>query len=247
MAAFHASIAAAQGFDLIKREPRAVAVWVVISAAAAALLVWAAGQGAAIHMSAIAVNLLVGLAISAGAYRAWLRPEERRLAYLRLGADEQRLLTVSVVTLAPALLVVAPMTRFAPGPPVLAGALVLLAIWAWFALRLFLAGVMSFDQRALRLRAAWSLSRGLVGKLVLSMLLVLVFLVLAAMGLGMVFLIISVLMTVATGQKSLAELGPVANLVNAALQGGLSAIGLTLIAGVAVTAYQAATAPVETV
>lgn len=243
MAALHASIAAAQGFDLIKREPRATAVWVLISAAAAALLVWASGQGAAVHMVAIAVNLLVGLAVTGAAYRAFIRPDERRLAYLRLGVDEQRLLAVAVVCLAPAALIVAPLSRFAPGPPVLAVAAALLALWAWYALRLTLAGAMSFDARGLRLRQAWPLSRGMAGKLLLSMLLVLVFLVLAAMGLGMVFLIVRVLLTVAGGQTSLAQLGPVSNLANAALQGGLSAIGLVLIAGVAVTAYRTATAP----
>lgn len=243
MADLHASIAAAHGFDLIKREPRAAAVWVLISAVSAALLVWASGQGAGFHMTAIAVNLLVGLAVTGAAYRAFLRPDDRGLAYLRLGADEQRLLGVSVACLAPAVLIIAPLSRFAPGPPVLVAALVLLAVWAWYALRLTLAGVMSFDQRGLRLRQAWALSRGMVGKLLLSMLLVLVFLVLAAMGLGMVFLIVRVLLTVAGGQTSLAQLGPASNLANAALQGGLSAIGLVLIAGVAVTAYQTATAP----
>ena len=243
MADLHASIAAAHGFDLIKREPRAAAVWVLISAASAALLVWASSQGAALHMAAIAVNLLIGLAVTGAAYRAFLRPDDRGLAYLRLGKDEQRLLGVAVACLTPAVLIIAPLSRFAPGPPVLAAALILLAVWAWYALRLTLAGVMSFDQRALRLRQAWALSRGMTGKLLLSMLLVLVFLVLAAMGLGMVFLIVRVLLTVAGGQTSLAQLGPVSNIANAALQGGLSAIGLVLIAGVAVTAYRTATAP----
>lgn len=235
MSPFSGSAAAAHGFSLIRREPRAAMAWAVLSAAATVLVAWGAGQGAGVHALTIAVDLLASLAITGAALRAWTRPEDRAFAYVRLGRDEQRLLVCAVAALAPAVLVLAVLIRLTPTPPLLAGTILSLAVWAWYALRLAPAGALSVRDRALRLGEAWAATRGLGLKLGLAVFLTFVFIVLSAMGLGLVTLILQVLVTVAQGAKSLAAPGPVMNLVSAALAGGLASVGLVLWAGIGVS------------
>lgn len=235
MTTFSATGAAAHGFSLIRREPRAALAWAVLSAAGTVLVAWGAVQGAGVHAVTIAVDLLAALAITGAALRAWLRPEERAFAYVRLGRDEQRLLVCALAALAPAVAVVAVLIRMTPTPPALIGTALSLLVWAWFAVRLAPAGALTVRDRALRLGEAWRVTKGLSPALLLAVLLSLVFLILSAMGLGMVTLILQVLITVGQDAKTLAAPGPVINLINAALQGGLAAVGLVLLAGIGVS------------
>ena len=235
MTTFSAAGAAAHGFGLIRREPRAALAWAVLSAAATVLVAWGAGQGAGVHAVTIAVDLLASLAITGAALRAWLRPEERTFAYVRLGRDEQRLLICAVAALAPAVLVVAVLIRLAPTPPLLAGTILSLAVWAWCALRLAPAGALSLRDRGLRLGEAWASTRGLGVKLALAVFLTFIFIALSAMGLGLLTLILQVLATVAQGAKTLASPGPAMNLISAAFAGGLASVGLVLWAGIGVS------------
>jgi hypothetical protein len=232
---FSASAAAAHGFSLIRREPRAAVAWAVLSAAATVLVAWGAGQRPGVHAVTIAVDLLANLAITGAALRAWMRPDERAFAYVRLGRDEQRLLICAVVALAPAVLLLAVLIRLTPTPPLLAGTILSLGVWAWYALRLSPAGALSIRDRALKLGEAWSATAGLGLKPILAVFLTFVFIALSAMGLGLVTLILQVLVTVGQDAKTLASPGPLMNLVSAALAGGLASVGLVLWAGIGVS------------
>lgn len=235
MTTFSATGAAAHGFSLIRREPRAALAWAALSAAGTVLVAWGAGQGAAVHALTIGVSLLTALAVTGAALRAWMRPDERALAYVRLGRDERRLLVCAVAALAPAVAVTAVLIRMTPTPPALIGTLLALAVWAWFAVRLAPAGALTVRDRGLALSQAWQATKGLSPRLLLAVLLSLVFIILSAMGLGMVTLILQVLVTVGQDGKTLASPGPVINLINAALQGGLGSVGLVLLAGIGVS------------
>lgn len=115
--------AAFEGFRVTRRHPGAVllwaAVWLVgfvamLVAAAPFLAPWmdeiataegggpetlSAGAQRAIQLAGFAfmpVALLIQAVLLPAAYRAVLRPEERRFGYLRIGRDEARILLVSI-------------------------------------------------------------------------------------------------------------------------------------------------------
>lgn len=119
MTAFAPTAAAFEGFRLIRREPVAALVWmllwlvVVVSAAAAV----ATGPPVALTNGGSHTNLrdiaqkfgpfapvLIGLFLlvwagtTVAVYRSVLRPNERRYFYLRLGVDELRLMIMTVVS-----------------------------------------------------------------------------------------------------------------------------------------------------
>jgi len=123
MTAFAPTVAAFEGFRLLRREPKAAFVWMLLWLAAIVFTAVMAASGRRIvppaHVAyrslqenadrfgpfaavSIAVFLLVWATTTVAVYRAVLRPSERRFFFLRLGADELRL---AIMTLASFLLV----------------------------------------------------------------------------------------------------------------------------------------------
>ncbi len=135
----------------------------------------------------------VSLAVVAGAvYRAVLRPEERGLAYLRLGRDELRMVAVFALLLLivlGALILTGVVASLLGVVLISAGggieawstmlsispAVGLLVVAAWLGPRLSLVAPMAFAEGRIRLAAAWRLTRGhywpLLGALILTLLL----------------------------------------------------------------------------
>jgi len=119
MTTFAPTAAALEGFRVIRREPLAVLVWmllwlvVVVSTAVAVATgppVTLAPGGAQNNLGGIAQKfgplapalivlfLLVWAGTTVAAYRSVLRPKDRRYFYLRLGVDELRLMIMTVVS-----------------------------------------------------------------------------------------------------------------------------------------------------
>jgi hypothetical protein len=208
---FKVTDAAYEGFRLVRREPKVIAVWALVSLALGVALSAAmamsgfgrfmsgpqagtmtpevltgflAGEGVAI-VGAVVIASVMGAAV----YRAILRPDEAPATRLRLGGDELRLMLLSVImglvflalTIAlmiPIILVavavgIGSQSHGEPGAGavvgvvlgVLVGYLVLLAGLVFFAVRLSLAGVMTFAERRLRVFDSWRLTRGRFWKL----------------------------------------------------------------------------------
>ncbi|HWU15565.1 MAG TPA: hypothetical protein VN157_16325 [Caulobacter sp.] len=116
---FKVTEAAFEGFRLIRREPRTIAIWAVFSVVAGAALtaaMIASGFGRFMGTSAqgtmtpealagfaigeaVAIGgaILIASIMGAGVYRAILRPAESPLTRLRLGGDELRLVLLSLI------------------------------------------------------------------------------------------------------------------------------------------------------
>ena len=206
---FKVTEAAFEGFRLIRREPRTIAIWAVFSLVASGALMAAmiaSGFGRFMGAStqgtmtpealtsfligeAIAISgaILIAAIMGAGVYRAILRPTEAPLTRLRLGGDELRLVLLSVImgvvftglTIALAIPVAilgvaigvgAGMGQGGAEPNagamvgivlvVLLGYLLIIAGLVFFAVRLSLAGVMTFAERRLRVFESWRLTKG---------------------------------------------------------------------------------------
>jgi hypothetical protein len=208
---FKVTEAAFEGFRLVRREPRTIAIWAVFSLVASVALMAAmiasgfgrfmggAAKGAPMTSEAL-TGFLVGEAIAIGGailiasimgaavYRAILRPAEAPLTRLRLGGDELRLVLLSlimavvftglliamvipVVLVGTAIGVAGAMGGHGGAEPnagamagivlvVLLGYLLVIAGLVFFAVRLSLAGVMTFAERRLRVFESWRLTKG---------------------------------------------------------------------------------------
>lgn len=120
----------------------------------------------------ILLALVLGAILSAAIMRSVLHPEERRFAYLRLGRDELRLLGVSVISWAAALMVtILPSGVVALGSALLAGTpvagwftflggLTVIGLSTWVAVRLSLLAPHAFMSGHIDPRAAWLLTHG---------------------------------------------------------------------------------------
>jgi hypothetical protein len=206
---FKVTEAAFEGFRLIRREPRTIAIWAVFSLAAGVALtaaMIASGFGRFMGAStqgtmttealtgflvgeviAIGGAILIASIMGAGVYRAILRPAESPLTRLRLGGDELRLVLLSVIMgvvftvltialaipvglLGVAIGVGASLGQAGAEPNtgamvgivlvVLLGYLLVIAGLVFFAVRLSLAGVMTFAERRLRVFESWRLTKG---------------------------------------------------------------------------------------
>ncbi|TCS14089.1 hypothetical protein [Caulobacter sp. BK020] len=206
---FKVTEAAFEGFRLIRREPRTIAIWAVFSLAASAALMAAmiaSGFGRFMGAStqgsmrpealtgflvgeliAIGGAVLIASIMGAAVYRAILRPAEAPLTRLRLGGDELRLVLLSVIMgvvftgltialaipvgiLGVAIGVGANLGQGGAEPNagamvgivlvVLLGYLLVIAGLVFFAVRLSLAGVMTFAERRLRVFESWRLTKG---------------------------------------------------------------------------------------
>jgi hypothetical protein len=207
---FKVTEAAFEGFRLVRREPRTIAIWAVFSLVASVALVAAmiasgfgrfmggAAKGATMtpealtgflvgELIAIGGAILIASIMGAAVYRAILRPAEAPLTRLRLGGDELRLVLLSVIMgvvftgLTVALVIPVGLLGVAIGVGanlgqagaepnagamasivlvVLLGYLLVIAGLVFFAVRLSLAGVMTFAERRLRVFESWRLTKG---------------------------------------------------------------------------------------
>lgn len=119
MSAFKPTTAAMEGLRLIRREPGAVSVWLILWLAAFLITAVIVSTGQRIvfseHRAAstvgdiyrhfgpfaagtMAMFLVVWATTTVAVYRAVLRPAERQFFYLRLGADELRLAIMTVTS-----------------------------------------------------------------------------------------------------------------------------------------------------
>jgi hypothetical protein len=205
MARFSATDAAFSGFRVVREHPKAVAVWAVALLALQLLtslaLVGPTGQAlmqmqaagpsrdpvqimAQFHQMAPTYGLLVliTLVFNAVAYatmdRAVLRPEDDRLGYLRLGADELRQLGLTLLLgllgiglyillalfIIVALIVVGVAVHTAP--PVAASAVSaivvvgLVCVFLFVVVRLSLASALTFATGRINVFGSWALTRG---------------------------------------------------------------------------------------
>lgn len=152
---------------------------------------------APLYMLMIPAGLLVIAVTSAAVYRVVLRPDDSRFGYLRLGRDELRLALLMLVYLVLAVgftfVVTLVAGLLAAGAGALGGAagtllgvligLATLGFIVFVAVRLSLAGPMTFAQRRLRVFESWSVTRGnfwrLLGAYVLAIVLALIVALLA--------------------------------------------------------------------
>jgi hypothetical protein len=195
MSAFAPTAAALEGFRLIRREPKAALAWTMLWLAAflfTAVLVARghpvnlarhAGPGTideAVHRFgpfaafSIALFVLVWATTTVAAYRAVLRPDDRRFFFLRLGADELRLAVMTVTSFvlivlfggAPAYLLLVLADPLMRAMPTLArdiatlGALATVCVDVWLGVRLSLIAVETVAERRFHLTAYWPLARG---------------------------------------------------------------------------------------
>ncbi len=195
MVAFAPTTAAFEGFRLLRREPKAAAVWLTLwlipllfTAIVVAMgervvlgrpqphhtLGESAGRFGPFAAVSIALFILVWAVTTIAAYRAVLRPDDRRFFFLRFGGDEVRLaiMTVSSFLLVlvfggvPAYLLLVLADPIMRALPELArdiatvGALATVCVDIWLAVRLSLIPVETIAERRFHLTAYWPLASG---------------------------------------------------------------------------------------
>ena len=199
MGELSAGALATEAFRLIEREKRAVAAWGLIYVAAMtaglggvfvfmgsalapllipgqthdpALLPPLLKSMALVYAVLLPLGLLAQAIMICGVYRAILRPEDRGWFFLRVGADELRMVLVSLLLLIIAALVVLAVAFAVAGAAAampgtgwkvltgLVGGLGGLCLAAWVGVRLCLATPMTFAERRVRLFGSWRLTRG---------------------------------------------------------------------------------------
>jgi len=134
----------------------------------------------------IALALVLGSVLQAAIIRSVLEPRNDRFAYLRLGKEELQLLVVSLITWAAALgVTVIPSGAAVLGTSLLSGpaagwfgtlgALAVIGLSLWVAVRLSLLGPHAFSHHHIDIREAWVQTHGqffrLLGMYVLALLL----------------------------------------------------------------------------
>lgn len=212
MSEFKPTDAALEGFRVTRENPKAFGAWVIVSFAISVLgaLVTVLMPPEVRHgletlradetptaaqlvdaLIAVAPILIMGLAVqcvmAAGVYRLIFRHDDTRFGYLRLGADELRLmaLTIIYIALLMGLLVAVTLgTAIVAGLSSLAGQgaglfmggvayLFSLGLVLYVLVRLSLAPVATFAERRLAVFESWSLTRGqfwrLLGAYVLAL------------------------------------------------------------------------------
>jgi len=134
----------------------------------------------------IMLALVLGAILSAAIMRAVLHPEQRRWAYLRVGREDLRLLVVSLIHWAATLMVmvipggvVALGTALLGGTPVAGwfgflGALTVIGLSTWVAVRLSLLAPHAFMVGHIDPRAAWLLTHGQFWRLLAMLVIVIV-------------------------------------------------------------------------
>jgi uncharacterized integral membrane protein len=208
--AFSPTDAAFEGFRIARERPKAVGLWaglaLVVNVITAVVMISAFGPQLSQFLAAalkpspdpaqamallsslapmaavfLPITLVSGAIFSAAIYRVVLRPQDSAFGYLRLGADELRLIVLKlvlmvlafvasfVVTMAATLLIalVTMATGGSTGNPGFAAGftgflsfigIVCVSIWA--AVRLSLAGPLTLADRKLRLFESWAATKG---------------------------------------------------------------------------------------
>ena len=119
----------------------------------------------------IALALVLGAVLQAAIIRSVIEPDNDRLAYLRLGREEVQLLIVSLITWAAELgVTVIPSGAVVLGAALLSGAaagwfatlgaLAVIGLSLWVAVRLSLLGPHAFSHHHIDVRAAWIQTHG---------------------------------------------------------------------------------------
>lgn len=227
MSGFSASDAALEGFQVLRRHWRVVAGWaafnllamiclVVMTVIVAFVTAALVGSGAdASNLSSMLGGVtgavgafMVWTIMMGGLYRLMMRPNEPAFLYLRLGADEMRLLALALILLIGLVVLstgagVAGRSAqpFAGWAPVVIDLAATVA-GVWLALRLAVAGPATFARQRFDLGSAWKLTRGHVPALLGMLLLVLcVCAMIAVVG----WLLLFTVMGVTTGFGGLME------------------------------------------
>lgn len=114
-------------------------------------------------------------------YRTVLTPGDRRFAHLKIGADEVRMFLVSLLVIfifalasgiyGAAVVLLANASGALHGVVTVLGSVGGVALLGWLAVRLALAGVMTFAEHHFRLGAAWRLTKGQFWRLLLTLVL----------------------------------------------------------------------------
>lgn len=156
-------------------------------------------------MLALLVALIMPIMLVTAIYRTVLNPEDKGFAHLKISADELRMFLVSLLVI----------FIFAVASGIYGATVVLLAnasgglhgvvtkigsaggviLLGWLAVRLALAGVMTFAEHHFRLSAAWRLTRGQFWRLLLTLGLTIVY----AVGVVIMALLFSLLLAKVTG------------------------------------------------
>jgi hypothetical protein len=186
--------AVGEGFRLIRREPRAFFVWTAIWFATFSLAAWtvatsrhvalagptpASLKGISEHFgpySALFIGVfpVVWLVTAVAAFRAVLRPDNRRWFFLRLSMDEVRLggltlgaffaaFPLGAATAYLVLLLIVPFMHAVPTATGIfewIGAFLTVALDVWLGVRLSLIAVETFSERRFHLTAYWPVTQG---------------------------------------------------------------------------------------
>jgi hypothetical protein len=180
--------AAFEGLRVLRRQPRAVAVWVGGNVLAVLLIALSkigrgsaptAGDGAAASLPQIVgrfgplafvaapLLLILWIAIVGAIFRQELRPKESRWAFMRLGGDEVRLAavavlgaaTVLVITVSSATVIFDQVYPAATNGVRMMGAGAAFLINFWIVVRLSLAPAHTFAERRVSMFGSWTLTR----------------------------------------------------------------------------------------
>lgn len=286
MSQFSASDAALEGFRLVRRHPGAILAWcgVYFLGIMAIALVMAAVLGPAFIdfiqegglesgsseafaeqlanswpafiLVLLLAMLLFGI-LTGAVYRSILRPEERSVAYLRIGADEVRLAAMHMLLFLILMAFVIPINALilgamsgVGGPVLVVAALAMIAAMFWVGVRLCLATPVTFAEHKISLARAWRLTRGrfwpLLGMAVLAVIFyVMVWLLVTFVG----FVIVGL-----SGGAQAVETGAVpsigtviALLVSVAIQLLVPTLQVVMIFAPFAVAYQALSGPPDEV
>lgn len=187
----------------------------------------------ALLVAALAMVMLITLVTAI--YRTVLTPEDKGFAHLKVGADELRMFLISLLVifiiavasgLYGALVVLAANASGGlHGLVTKVGSLGGVVLLGWLAVRLSLAGVMTFAEHHFRFWAAWRLTRGQFWQLLLTLALTVLFVVLIVV----VALTLGLILAKLTGGLSL--MGELASpdLTNLTLGLGLKIVGELLL------------------
>lgn len=300
MAAFSASDIAFEGFRITRERPLAVLAWagllLALQIATTAVMLAVAGPAMADLQSAAAggtggdpsailaaygrmapalsliwpFTLLVSAVISCAVYRMVLRPQESALAGMRIGADELRVLVVSVAIVLLISVVVfvgiilagvvgGGVAAAANGPAgaILGGVIGIAVLCAviFMSVRLSLAAPMTFEQRDFRVFESWRATQGTFWPLFGAYLLAFILGLLVSLLLAVVFAAIGGGLLLASGQSlteafsgastptSLAALLGPAALIYAVFNAFTSAVFTTILYAPAAAAWRQLSGP----
>jgi len=248
MTKFSPGDAAFEGFRISRENPRTLLIWAVfhfvISLVTAAILIGMSGEALELAESGEELSadqmtqVMMGLApstlllapiglivlamIAAAVYRLHLRPSDASGGYLRLGADEFRLVLLTIIYYFLALIGLLALIILAGVSAGLAasigggsGRIVAIGVFLFSAglciyvlVRLSLAPVITFDTQRLSIFGSWSLTRGRFWPLLGAYVLAIVTIFVVSLLLMVIFAAVAGVITVSSG-GSIDEVGAV--------------------------------------